>query len=146
MKIYSRKELNEYSYSLTYDDVSLIPAEISRIKSRKDADTGNEFLGMKLSLPVISSPMESVTGLEMAKELTSLGCIGILNRFDSSLKEVINRKENGKGITAVSIALNTTNEIIEKLASTGYLICIDTANANNLEVQKKLKMLKRSLM
>ena len=143
MKIYSRKELNEYSYSLTYDDVSLIPTEISRIKSRKDADTGNEFLGMKLSLPVISSPMESVTGLEMAKELTSLGCIGILNRFDSSLKEVINRKENGKGITAVSIALNTTNEIIEKLTSAGYLICIDTANANNLEVLKKVEDVKK---
>ena len=143
MKIYSRKELNEYSYSLTYDDVSLIPTEISRIKSRKDADTGNEFLGMKLSLPVISSPMESVTGLEMAKELTSLGCIGILNRFDSSLKEVINRKENGKGITAVSIALNTTNEIIEKLASAGYLICIDTANANNLEVLNKVEDVKK---
>ena len=143
MKIYSRKELNEYSYSLTYDDVSLIPTEISRIKSRKDADTGNEFLGMKLSLPVISSPMESVTGLEMAKELTSLGCIGILNRFDSSLKEVINRKENGKGITAVSIALNTTNKIIEKLASAGYLICIDTANANNLEVLKKVEDVKK---
>jgi len=30
--------------------------------------------------------MESVTGIEMAKELTNLGCLGILNRFDSSLK------------------------------------------------------------
>ncbi len=143
MKIYSRKELNQYSYSLTYDDVSLIPTEISRIKSRKDADTNSEFLGMKLSLPIISSPMESVTGLEMAKELTSLGCIGILNRFDSSLKEVINQKENGKGITAVSIALNTTDEIVEKLASAGYMICIDTANANNHEVLKKAEEVKK---
>ncbi len=143
MKIYSRKELNQYSYSLTYDDVSLIPTEISRIKSRKDADTSCNFLGKKLSLPVISSPMESVTGLEMAKELTSLGCIGILNRFDSSLKEVINQKENGKGITAVSIALNTSDEIVEKLASAGYLICIDTANANNLEVLKKAEDVKK---
>ncbi len=143
MKIYSRKELNQYGYSLTYDDVSLIPTEISRIKSRKDADTSYNFLGKKLSLPVISSPMESVTGLEMAKELTALGCIGILNRFDSSLKEVINQKENGKDITAVSIALNTTDEIVEKLASAGYLICIDTANANNLEVLKKAEEVKK---
>ena len=143
MKIYSRKELNQYSYSLTYDDISLIPTEISRIKSRKDADTNCEFLGKKLTLPVISSPMESVTGLEMAKELTSLGCIGILNRFDSSLNEVINQKENGKGITAVSIALNTTDDIIEKLASAGHIICIDTANANNLEVLKKAEEVKK---
>jgi IMP dehydrogenase len=143
MKIYSREELNQYQHSLTYDDISLIPTEISRIKSRKDADTTCEFLGLKLSLPVISSPMESVTGMEMSKELTSLGCIGILNRFDSSLKEVINKKENGQGIIAVSIALNSTDEEIEKLVSAGYLICIDTANANNLAVLNKAEDIKK---
>ncbi len=143
MKIYSRKELNQYEHSLTYDDISLIPTEISRIKSRKDADISGDFLGQKLSLPIISSPMESVTGLEMAKELTTLGCIGILNRFDSSLKEVINRKENGKGVIAVSIALNSPDEEIEKLTAAGYLICIDTANANNLAVLNKADEIKK---
>lgn len=143
MKIYSRHDLNEYHHSLTYDDISLIPLEISRLKSRKDVDTTGEFLGVKMSLPVISSPMESVTGLVMAKELTALGCIGILNRFDSSLKEVLNQKENGKGIIAVSIALNTPDEIVDKLASAGYIICIDTANANNLEVLNRSEEIKK---
>ena len=52
-------------------------------------ETSAEFLQEKLLQPVISSPMESVTGLEMAKELTKLGCLGILNRFDSSLKKIL---------------------------------------------------------
>jgi len=142
MKVYSKTELNSFSQSLTYDDISLIPTQVSRIKSRNEASTNCSFLGIKLNLPVISSPMDSVTGIAMAKELSKLGSLGILNRFDSSLDSVLNSK-NGKGIKAVSIALNTDLKTIEKIAEKKYLICIDTANANNKEVLKKTEMIKK---
>ena len=32
MKIYTKSLLNNYEQSLTYDDISLIPTEVSRIK------------------------------------------------------------------------------------------------------------------
>jgi len=142
MKVYSKIELNNYHQSLTYDDISLIPIEISRIRSRNEALTSCDFLGVKLSLPVISSPMDTVTGIEMAKELTNLGCIGILNRFDSSLDFVL-KDENLGEIRSVSVALNCSEELIEKLAAKNYLICIDTANANNKEVLKKTEDIKK---
>jgi len=142
MKVYTKKELNAYNQSLTYDDISLIPNQISRIKSRTEASTNCSFLGLKLNVPVISSPMDSVTGIEMAKELTNLGSLGIVNRFDSSLDAVLNSK-NGKGIKAVSIALNTDLKTVEKIAEKKYLICIDTANANNKEVLKKTELIKK---
>ena len=142
MKVYTKKELNAHNQSLTYDDISLIPTEISRIKSRTEASTNCSFLGLKLNVPVISSPMDSVTGIEMAKELTNLGSLGIVNRFDSSLDAVLNAK-NGKGIKAVSIALNTELKVVEKIAEKKYLICIDTANANNKEVLKKTELIKK---
>jgi IMP dehydrogenase len=142
MKVYTKVELNEYKQSLTYDDISLIPTEVSRIKSRTEASTNCSFLGLKLNVPVISSPMDSVTGIEMAKELSNLGSLGIVNRFDSSLDSVLNSK-NGKGIKAISIALNTNLKTIEKIAAKNYLICIDTANANNKEVLRKTEMIKQ---
>ena len=142
MKVYTKVELNEYKQSLTYDDISLIPTEVSRIKSRTEASTNCSFLGLKLNVPVISSPMDSVTGIEMAKELSNLGSLGIVNRFDSSLDSVLNSK-NGKGIKAISIALNTNLKTIEKIAAKNYLICIDTANANNKEVLRKTEMIKK---
>jgi IMP dehydrogenase len=86
--------------------------------------------------------MESVTGIDMAKELSSLGCLGIVNRFDSSLGEIIADKKNGDSIRAVSVALNTDINTINQLAEAGYIICIDTANANNLEVLKKTEEIK----
>lgn len=142
MKVHTKTELNSYSQSLTYDDISLIPTQVSRIKSRTEASTNCNFLGLRLTVPVISSPMDSVTGIEMAKELSRLGSLGIINRFDSSLDAVLNAR-NGKGIKAVSIALNTDLKTIEKIAEKKYIICIDTANANNKEVLKKTELIKK---
>ena len=145
MKVYDKHTLNDYHQSLTYDDISLIPTEVSRVKSRKEVETSSKFLGINLSVPIISSPMESVTGIEMAKELRSLGCIGIVNRFDSSLNEILNNKNGKSKINAISVALNSPLDTIKKLAEGRKLICIDTANANNSVVLKKTEQIKSNL-
>jgi IMP dehydrogenase len=130
---------------LTYDDISLIPTKVSRIKSRTEALTSSAFLNLKLNVPVISSPMDTVSGLEMTKELSRLGCLGILNRFDSSLNELLNDKNDNGLVKAVSVALNTPIKTIEKLAERKYIICIDTANANNCAVLNKTEEIKNKI-
>lgn len=142
MKIYSKEELNENSLSLTYDDISLVPIEISEIRSRVEASTKISFLGMNLGLPVVSSPMDSVTGLDMAVELNKLGCLGIVNRFDSSLEDIIKNGKTSSEIKAVSIALNSPDQLIDSLAEKGYIICLDTANASNKAVLQKCEEIK----
>jgi IMP dehydrogenase len=144
MKIYSKKDLNDYHQSLTYDDISLIPTEISSIKSRTEASTNCNLLGLELSVPVVSSPMDTVTGIEMVEALDHLGCLGILNRFDSSLDSILKGNGNTKKIKAVSVALTVSNNDVEKLAERGYIICIDTANANNKEVLRKTEEIKKA--
>ncbi|MDZ7624929.1 MAG: guanosine monophosphate reductase [Ignavibacteriaceae bacterium] len=145
MKLYDKQSLNEYHQSLTYDDISLIPTEISRMKSRKEVDTSSNFLGIKLAVPIVSSPMESVTGIEMAKELYNLGCLGIVNRFDSSLDELLKNKNGTRKIIAISIALNTPIDVVKKLSEGRKIICIDTANASNREVLKKTEQVKKNV-
>ncbi|MEW6507492.1 MAG: guanosine monophosphate reductase [Bacteroidota bacterium] len=142
MKIYSKNDLNNYSLSLTYDDISLIPLEISKVKTRNEVNTKSLFLDEELTVPVISSPMDTVTGIEMAKELTALGCLGILNRFNSSLNDFVDNEKIPDAIKAVSISLNAEESFIEKLAEKKMIICIDTANANNAYVLKKCEELK----
>lgn len=143
MKIYTKEELNNFFYSLTYDDISLVPNTISEIRSRSLIELKDDFLGLNLVIPIVSSPMDTVTGLEMCKELDSLGALGILNRFDSSLEKVLNNENNIEGLKAVSIGLDTSDEIIEKLAEKKFIICIDTANANNIFVLKKTEEIKK---
>lgn len=143
MKIFSKKNLHDYELSLTYDDISLIPTEVSEIRSRVEPNTKTKFLDMELGLPVISSPMDSVTGNVMAKELTALGCLGVVNRFDSSLQELTSSPEKSLGIKAVSVALNTPDDVIKQLTELNLIICIDTANANNKAVLKKCEDVKK---
>jgi IMP dehydrogenase len=143
MRIYSKKDLNEYHQSLTYDDISLIPTEISRIKSRTEASTNCRFLGIELGVPVVSSPMDTVTGIDMVQALNQFGCLGILNRFDSSLDSILRGGAQTKNIKAVSVALTISKNDIEKLVDRGYIICIDTANANNKEVLRKTEEIKK---
>jgi len=129
--------------SLTYDDISLIPTEVSRIKSRTETSTACRFLNMDLALPVTSSPMDTVTGIEMAVALHSFGCIGILNRFDSSLEDVLKGNGASENINGVSVGLTTPMADIEKLVAHDYIICLDTANANNNEVLRKTEEIKK---
>lgn len=143
MKIYSKSDLNNYSQSLTYDDISLIPTEISRVKSRSEVNIKSFFLETELSVPVLASPMDSVCGIDMARELNLLGCVGIVNRFDSSLKELFKDKTSCEGIQAVSVSLTAEDELLEKIAEKNMLVCIDTANANNAHVLSKCEEIKK---
>ncbi|MCF8242649.1 MAG: guanosine monophosphate reductase [Melioribacteraceae bacterium] len=144
MKVYTKEEMSINELSLTYDDISLIPTEVSRIRSRMEPSTETKFLGNKLKVPVVSSPMDTVTGLAMAKELNRLGCMGVLNRFDSSLKELLETDGKLDGITAVSISLHSDEELIERLAAKNLVLCIDTANANNEAVLDKCEEIKKN--
>jgi len=89
--------------------------------------------------------MESVTGIEMAIELNSLGCLGIVNRFDSSLDELLSNKNGIRKINAISVALNTPIDVVKKLSEGRKIVCIDTANASNREVLKKTEQVKKNV-
>ncbi len=143
MKIYTKEELNTFHQSLTYDDISLVPAEISAIKTRNEASTKTTFMGLPLLVPVVSSPMDTVTGIDMAKALTESGCLGVLNRFDSSLETILEQKEAGAGILGAAVGLNTEDEVLERLTGANLVLCLDTANANNREVLQRCEYIKK---
>ena len=119
MKIYDKNELNEYYQSLTYDDISLVPTEISRIKSRNEVDTSAEFLQEKLLLPVISSPMESVTGLDMAKvdltttDILARSMILRLRHFVKNYKVPVRVAKRGDDVFLIKLEDTDPPQLIE---------------------------------
>ncbi|GIW67043.1 MAG: inosine-5'-monophosphate dehydrogenase [Candidatus Parcubacteria bacterium] len=69
--------------ALTFDDVLLVPQR-SKVDSRKDIDLSIVLTNdIVLSLPIISSPMDTVTEADMAITLARLGGLGIIHRFCS---------------------------------------------------------------
>ena len=71
---------------LSYDDVLLVP-QYSEVISRNSIDIGSALSDeIKLTLPLISAPMDTVTDFFMCMEMDRLGGLGILHRFQKSFE------------------------------------------------------------
>jgi len=68
---------------LTYDDVNIIP-KYSEVNSRGDVKLHTRFTkNTELTIPIVASPMDTVTELDMAVEMMERGGVGILHRFNT---------------------------------------------------------------
>ncbi|MFP5451246.1 MAG: IMP dehydrogenase [Thermoleophilia bacterium] len=72
---------NGIPLALSYDDVLLAPSR-SDVRSRADIDVSTRFTrDLRLTVPVISANMDTVTEAEMAIAMARIGGIGIVHRF-----------------------------------------------------------------
>ncbi|MCX7589548.1 MAG: IMP dehydrogenase [Patescibacteria group bacterium] len=103
---------------LSFDDVLLIPQK-SNIDSRKDIDLSSKLTkDIVLKLPIISSPMDTVTESDMAITLAKNGGLGIIHRFcsiDYQVNQVlkVKRAENYIVDNPICISPDTTLEEIK---------------------------------
>ncbi len=132
--------------SLTYDDISLLPDQISSVAHRSDCDTSVDFLGIKMDVPVIASPMNTVCGGKMMKIMSELKCLGIVHRFNSieeqisEINDYVALDSEFKG-AAVGINGEADKERLQKLADSGAkIICIDIANGGSSGIEKFLNL------
>lgn len=125
---------------LTFDDVLIEPA-YSDINSRDDIVMDQEFLGLSMSLPIISANMDYITEIEMMEAMRVQGGLGILHRF-APWSEQLNLLFSlvGKEIPAAfSVGTRDTNvslaHIVEISLYHKYLIVtIDIAHGHHEKV------------
>jgi len=73
----------EDKLALTYDDVLLVP-QYSKITSRTQVDLSVAFEpNCNLSVPIISSPMDTITGANMAAMMFRMGGLGVIHRYNT---------------------------------------------------------------
>jgi IMP dehydrogenase len=91
--------------ALTYDDVLLEPKS-SRITSRTVVNTATSLTPtIDIDVPLLSAPMDSVTGQQLAQSLSDAGGIGILHRA-AETDETISAVNNIDGIVGASVGIS----------------------------------------
>lgn len=135
------------THAITFDDVLLVPA-YNHHESRRVVDTTSmdRLEKLSLSLPVISSNMDTITESKMANFMSSKGAMGALHRF-MTVEDNIKEFKKCEGKVFVSIGCTDAElQRAEALRDAGAdYFCVDVAHAHAKYVGKTLKNLRKLL-
>ncbi len=135
-----------FPLGLSFDDVLLIPQH-SEIESRSLVDLTTQITpAVKLKLPLLSTNMSDVTGIEMAIKLGKLGGMGILPRFENPEVQADMVKKVKENDVLVAAAVGCKEGFLdraEKLVQANVdILLLDVAHGHMqqaIDATKKLK-------
>lgn len=144
------EKLKSAEVALSFDDVLLLP-RYSDVKI-DDIDTSTRLTPkLKLSIPVLSSPMDTVTGREIALALGKMGGLGVLPR-NMPVDEIVKiiRECVEENIPVATGVGPFDDERVARFLDAGVsLIVIDTAHGhskNVIEATRRYASLGASVM
>jgi len=135
---------------LSYDDVLLKP-QYSGIRSRSEIDISTDLgNSLSLELPVISSPMDTISETPMAITMSKHGGAGVIHRYCSIEKQcrmvhmTIDLSYEDK--PTVGAAVGVTDDYEErarKLVDSGAtFLCVDVAHGHHILMKEALENLR----
>ena len=102
-------------------------------------------LDIKLEIPIISAPMDTVTEYMMAEAMHENGGLGIIHRFNTIAKQLdLCRLSSFKCGAAIGVKENDVFHRVESLHKSGIkLFCIDVAHGHHENVRNTIKLIKK---
>lgn len=139
--------------ALCFDDVLLVPS-YSDIISRSEVDLSTSLGTCSLQIPIISSPMDTVTQAPMALEMLKNGGLGILHRYNSvseqvemvrEMREQLEQTSSSK-VNNIAAAIGVSGDYLTRaraLFDAGVRVfCVDVAHGHHTLVKAALANLK----
>lgn len=134
--------------SLSFDDVLLLP-QYSDIESRSQVDISSDLdENLNFKLPVISSPMDTVTEDRMAFALHKAGGLGVIHRYNTIKEqaEIVRKLRSYDSSMPVSVAIGATGDYLNRAETVvklgAKILCIDTAHGHHIAMERAIKTLK----
>jgi len=136
--------------ALTYNDVLLVP-QYSNIKSRSEVNLSSILRGngptTRLALPVIASPMDTISEEEMGVAMWHSGGLAVVHRYNSIAEQVAIL--DGIMVTAncnAAAAIGTTGDYLDRataLYDAGVrILCVDVAHGHHILMKEALHELR----
>jgi len=138
----------------SFDDVMIVPT-YSELRSRSEPDTRSFVTkNIELDIPIISSPMDTVTGAKMAFTMGSNGGLGILHRFMSKEEQSLavedilrsNAEITGSKLAKIVPAIGVGrsekqrfNYLYERFRDSLSAVAIDIANGDSSYMIEMIK-------
>lgn len=120
--------------AICFDDVLLVPQH-SEINSRADINLTMSSGGLKLDLPVIAAPMDTVCEDEMAITMAEYGGLGVIHRHQPLKDQIEMISKVSSFLHPAFGSIGITSDYIvdaKKLIAAGARgLCIDVANGHN---------------
>ena len=141
--------MNRIKQGLCFDDVLLEP-QYSDIHSRKEVNTNVKLGSMAtLNIPIVSSPMDTVTESAMASAMIESGGLGIIHRYNSiDTQSTLVRSALKKSSGIVGVAVGVSGDYIDRACAAheagARVICVDIAHGHHILMRNALKTLRRT--
>lgn len=142
-----------FEEALCFDDVLLKP-QISDIHSREEIDLTTTLGTHKFRLPIISSPMDTVTESEMSLSMFSQGGLGVIHRYNSSKEQCeiirdissILEETSSVNISKIAAAIGTSEDFLNRIKFLhncgARIFCVDVAHGHHVLVERAIKEIK----
>lgn len=132
--------------SITYADVTLLQ-QFSKVVSRSELDISVKFGPFKLEVPIITAPMDTISGEKMIREMHKLGGLGTLPRDGIKKSAALCEKLSRDKVPCIyAVGLRDALEEARIFKEHGaQIILLDVANGGMERVMKTASAIKSKL-
>jgi len=126
---------------LSFDDVLLVP-QYSDVKKRMEVNIESRLGNTTFPLPIISSPMDTITETEMALAMSEAGGLGVVHRYCSIAEQVGFASYEGVRAAAVGVTGDYFERVSALYLAGIRIFCLDIAHGDHVLMRDAIEKLK----
>jgi len=135
--------------ALTYNDVLLVP-QYSEIKSRSEVSLTSMLGSLEFELPIIASPMDTISESSMASTMGEHGGLSIIHRYNTIERQATIVRSVVTTIPSpiVGAAIGTSGDYLERatalVGAGAQVLCVDVAHGHHILMRTALDELREA--
>ncbi len=144
----------KFKEAVTYDDMLIVP-QYSDIQSRQEVDiSSNLNETIRLQLPILASPMDTVSEIDMSVAMAKAGGLAVIHRYNNIIEQGRLVSQAGAVISqdfespVTAAAIGVSGDFLERattvVALGAKVLCVDVAHGHHVMMKNALHELRKA--